>query len=49
MVDALVTDYGIDKARLKPDGVGYLAPITSNESEAGRALNRRVELLKARG
>ncbi len=48
VVDALVTDYGIDKARLRPDGVGYLSPVTSNDSEAGRALNRRVELVKAK-
>ncbi len=48
VVDALVTDYGVDKARLKPDGVGYLSPVTTNDSEAGRALNRRVELVKAK-
>ena len=49
VVDALVADYGIDNARLEADGVGYLAPVTSNNSEAGRALNRRVELVIARG
>lgn len=47
VADALVTGYGIDSARLKPDGVGYLAPVSSNDNEAGRALNRRVELVKA--
>ncbi len=47
VVDALVNNYGIDSTRLKPDGVGYLAPVTTNDSEAGRALNRRVELVKA--
>lgn len=26
-------------------GVGFLAPVGSNASEAGRALNRRVELV----
>jgi len=37
---------GISGERLTPRGVGPLAPIGSNDSEAGRALNRRVELVK---
>lgn len=44
--DALVADYGIARGRLSSDGVGYLAPIATNESEDGRALNRRVELVR---
>lgn len=44
--DALVNDFGIDSARLASDGVGYLAPVASNLSEDGRALNRRVELVR---
>lgn len=44
--DALVGDYGIAAGRLSSDGVGYLAPVATNESEAGRALNRRVELVR---
>jgi OOP family OmpA-OmpF porin len=32
--------------RLTPRGVGPLAPVASNDSEEGRALNRRVELVK---
>lgn len=43
---ALTSDYGIAKARIRHAGVGYLAPAASNASEAGRALNRRVELVK---
>jgi outer membrane protein OmpA-like peptidoglycan-associated protein len=43
---ALVDNYGIDANRLKPWGVGYAAPVSSNKAEAGRALNRRVELVK---
>lgn len=43
---ALVGQYGIDDARVSADGVGYLAPVASNDSEGGRALNRRVELVK---
>ncbi len=33
-------------ARLKAAGVGLLSPVASNESEEGRALNRRVELVR---
>jgi outer membrane protein OmpA-like peptidoglycan-associated protein len=46
VMDALVNEFGIAAARLKSDGVGYLAPAASNLSEAGRALNRRVELVQ---
>lgn len=46
VMNALVTDYGIAAGRLKSDGVGYLAPAATNRSEAGRALNRRVELVQ---
>lgn len=46
VMDALVEDYGINAARLNSDGVGYLAPAATNVSEAGRALNRRVELVQ---
>lgn len=46
VVEALVTDHGISGERLTPRGVGPFAPIGSNDSEAGRALNRRVELVK---
>lgn len=42
---ALASDYGITGARLRTAGVGYLAPVGSNATEAGRALNRRVELV----
>ncbi|MCB1488205.1 MAG: OmpA family protein [Bauldia sp.] len=43
---ALTADYGIPKARLATAGVGYLAPVGSNATDAGRALNRRVELVE---
>ncbi len=46
VVEALVSDHGIAAARLTPRGVGPLAPVGSNDTEAGRALNRRVELVK---
>jgi outer membrane protein OmpA-like peptidoglycan-associated protein len=43
---ALVANYGISATRLKGYGVGPLAPVASNDSEEGRAKNRRVELVK---
>jgi OmpA-OmpF porin, OOP family len=41
----LAKSYQIARTRLRTAGVGYLAPIGSNASEDGRALNRRVELV----
>jgi outer membrane protein OmpA-like peptidoglycan-associated protein len=46
VVQALVEKYGINAARLKAYGVGPLCPVTSNETEEGKAKNRRVELVK---
>jgi outer membrane protein OmpA-like peptidoglycan-associated protein len=37
---------GIDAGRLKAFGNGPYAPVASNDAEAGRAKNRRVELVK---
>ena len=45
VVEALVAA-GIERKRLTPAGVGPVAPIGSNDDEKGRALNRRVELVK---
>jgi OOP family OmpA-OmpF porin len=41
----LVKNYRIAQARLRTAGVGFLAPVGSNTNDAGRALNRRVELV----
>lgn len=46
VVRALSGRYGIAAARLKPYGVASLAPVESNDTENGRAKNRRVELVK---
>ncbi len=43
----LVNAYGINVGRLKGYGVGPLAPVAGNDDEAGRAKNRRVDLVKA--
>lgn len=45
VVKALETDYKIAAARLSPRGVASLAPVAANDAEAGRARNRRVELV----
>lgn len=46
VIDALVSRYGIDGSRLEGHGVGPLSPVFSNRTEAGRAENRRVELVE---
>ncbi|TRX59059.1 DUF4892 domain-containing protein [Fulvivirga sp. M361] len=45
-VKELIDTYGIASSRLTADGVAMLAPVASNENEKGRALNRRVEIVK---
>ena len=42
---ALASQHGIAAARLSAFGVADLAPVASNADEAGRAKNRRVELV----
>jgi len=46
VVKALTGKHGIAAARLKPYGVASLSPVTSNDTEDGKAKNRRVELVK---
>ena len=45
VVDVLVKQYGIAADRLGAQGVGPYAPVASNAAEAGRAKNRRVEMV----
>ncbi|HUS55226.1 MAG TPA: OmpA family protein [Thermohalobaculum sp.] len=40
-----LVDRGVAAARLEAHGAGYLAPVTTNATEDGRTLNRRVELV----
>lgn len=42
---ALLAMPGVQEGQVTPHGVAWLAPRASNATEAGRALNRRVELV----
>jgi len=44
-VRAALIERGVAADRLEAHGVGYLAPVSTNATEAGRTLNRRVELV----
>jgi len=46
IVKELTGKYSIAATRLMADGVGSLAPLASNNTDAGRKLNRRVELVE---
>lgn len=48
VVDELSTNYEISRDRLVPVGVSYASPVSSNATEKGQALNRRVELVENR-
>lgn len=41
----LVRDFGVAAGQLEAEGVGYLSPLASNQTEDGRTLNRRVEAI----
>jgi OOP family OmpA-OmpF porin len=44
-VTAALIARGVPEGQVAARGVGYLAPVTSNATEDGRAANRRVELV----
>lgn len=46
VVQSLTTGHGIDVSRLEAKGLAFLAPVASNRTEAGRAMNRRVALVE---
>jgi imidazolonepropionase-like amidohydrolase len=46
VVAALIDGHGIAGDRLFAAGASFLSPIASNDNEEGRALNRRVELVR---
>jgi len=41
----LTKEFGIPSRQIEAEGVGYLAPRASNQSEEGRTQNRRVEVI----
>jgi len=43
---ALAAKYGVDPARLTTKGYGAEQPLADNATEAGRSVNRRVEIVK---
>ena len=45
VAERLINKYGVKSDQLSSNGVGYLSPITSNETEQGRDMNRRVEII----
>jgi OmpA-OmpF porin, OOP family len=45
VVAALVRDYGISADRLASSGAGLTSPVAPNDTDEGRAKNRRVELI----
>ena len=45
----LITIHGVSKTQVEAQGAGYLAPIATNLTEAGRMLNRRVEAVLLSG
>lgn len=46
VVDTLTGQHGIASDRLQAAGAGMMAPVATNRTDQGRALNRRVELVE---
>lgn len=46
VVEYLIAKHGISKDRLIPFGASFASPVASNETEDGKAKNRRVELVQ---
>ncbi|WP_370193522.1 OmpA family protein, partial [Aurantimonas coralicida] len=43
-VSQLLASQGVDPRRLNPQGFGESQPVAYNDTESGRAQNRRVEI-----
>ncbi|MCE2958777.1 MAG: OmpA family protein [Flammeovirgaceae bacterium] len=46
VVSELVTKYAVAANQMMPKGVASLSPVSTNDTEEGRKMNRRVELVK---
>ena len=46
VVNELITKYKIPSTNLEEGGVGPLAPVATNDTEEGKEMNRRVEIVK---
>lgn len=44
--DLLVSEFGIDAARIETEGKGETQPVADNKTKEGKVLNRRVEFVK---
>ncbi len=49
VVQRLIEAHNVPSGQLRAEGIGYLAPLASNATERGRAVNRRVEVILADG
>jgi outer membrane protein OmpA-like peptidoglycan-associated protein len=45
VAEVLIETHGADRSRIVAEGVGFLAPRATNQTEAGRQKNRRVEVV----
>ncbi|MCU0826522.1 MAG: OmpA family protein [Tabrizicola sp.] len=45
VAEVLIESYGADRTRIAAEGVGFLAPRATNQTEEGRQQNRRVEVV----
>jgi OOP family OmpA-OmpF porin len=46
VLERLVTAHGVPSSQLEAEGIGYLSPLASNQSDEGRTFNRRVEAIQ---
>jgi outer membrane protein OmpA-like peptidoglycan-associated protein len=45
VAQVLVDSHGVDRTRISAEGVGFLSPLATNQTEEGRQKNRRVEVI----